>query len=166
MPRVHRVRRRLTDGRVSIHWYHRPTKIKLPSPDSPDFQAAYAAAEQQWVAQKAAAPAAAHPELNEQATNRPQESAQPSPAARSPAPKFVTQKFASQLKDGPRTPAELASKMQRRRAGVTQAEIARVIRAAKQAGATQVELRLSDSASAIVRLQPDNSIAPDEEIVL
>jgi hypothetical protein len=77
----------------------------------------------------------------------------------------VTQEFALRLKDGLRTPAELASRMRRRRAAVTQAEIARIIRAAKQAGATQVELRLSDSSSAIVRLQSDNSV-DSEDIIL
>jgi hypothetical protein len=47
------VRRRLTDGKVRTHWYHRPTKIKLPPPDSAEFQPRYAAAEQQWAAQLA-----------------------------------------------------------------------------------------------------------------
>lgn len=68
-------------------------------------------------------------------------------------------------KNTPRTPAELVSRMRRRRAAVSQAEIARVIRAAKQAGAAQVEVRLNDSSSVIVRLQSDNPV-DSEEIIL
>jgi hypothetical protein len=62
--------------------------------------------------------------------------------------------------------AEGTPKVPRRRAAVTQAQIARIIRAAKQAGATEVEVRLSDSASVLVHLEPDNSVAPAEEIIL
>lgn len=54
IPRVQRVPRRLTDGRIRYHFYHRPTRTRLPSPDSPDFQAAYATAEQRWAAQQSA----------------------------------------------------------------------------------------------------------------
>jgi hypothetical protein len=42
--------------------------------------------------------------------------------------------------------------MARRRATVVQADIARIIRAAKQTGADQLELRLSDSPVVIIRL--------------
>lgn len=91
---------------------------------------------------------------------------QPSPAGTAEPTKVVTQEFASRLKDGLRAPAELASRMRRRRAAVTKAEIARIIRAAKQAGATQVELRLSDSSSAIVRLQEGGLLESDDDIVL
>jgi hypothetical protein len=96
----------------------------------------------------------------------------PSPVAQAkdsgaPAPpKLVTQKVASRTAGRPRTPAELVAKMQRRRAAVMQADIARIIRAAKQAGAAQVEVRLNDSSTVVVRLQPENSLASDEEIIL
>lgn len=54
----------------------------------------------------------------------------------------------------------------RRRSAITQADIARIIRAAKQAGAAQIELRLSDSARILIRLQPDKPLAETEDIVL
>jgi hypothetical protein len=54
----------------------------------------------------------------------------------------------------------------RRRASITQADIARIIRAAKQAGAAQVEVRLTDSSSVIVHLALEDSANDDEEIVL
>lgn len=39
---VHRVRRRLADGRHNYHHYHRPTRSKLPGlPGSAEFMAAY-----------------------------------------------------------------------------------------------------------------------------
>ena len=39
---VQRVRRRLCDGRVNYHHYHRPTRTKLPGqPLSPEFMAVY-----------------------------------------------------------------------------------------------------------------------------
>ncbi len=48
---VHRVRRRLSDGRCNYHHYHRPTRTKLPGqPGSPEFMAAYEACERQLVA--------------------------------------------------------------------------------------------------------------------
>jgi hypothetical protein len=57
--------------------------------------------------------------------------------------------------------------MPRRPATITQADIARVIRAAKQAGAKEVEVRVGDSSSIIVRLGATNEfLAPSEEIVL
>jgi len=44
---VQRIRRVLSDGRQKHHFYHRPTRTKLPgSPGSPEFIAAYKAAEQ------------------------------------------------------------------------------------------------------------------------
>lgn len=43
---LHRVRRQLTDGTSKIHFYHRPTKTRLPPPHDPAFDAAYEAAEQ------------------------------------------------------------------------------------------------------------------------
>jgi hypothetical protein len=43
---VQRVRRLLSDGRCNYHYYHRKTRTKLPGlPGSPEFQAAYDAAE-------------------------------------------------------------------------------------------------------------------------
>jgi hypothetical protein len=39
------VRRRLSDGRINLHYYHRPTGTRLPPPGSPGFQEAYEAAE-------------------------------------------------------------------------------------------------------------------------
>jgi hypothetical protein len=73
---------------------------------------------------------------------------------------------ASSAASQPASPARRLSILGRRRARVTQAEIARVIRAAKQAGAAQVEVRLSDSGSILIRLQPDDPLASDEEIIL
>jgi hypothetical protein len=59
--------------------------------------------------------------------------------------------------------------MPRRPAQITQADIARVIRAAKQAGAAEVVVRVGDQ-SIIVRLAPSTApetpLAPAEEIVL
>jgi hypothetical protein len=53
---VQRVRRRLTDGTMHMHFYHRPTKIRLPSPNDPSFTAAYKAAEQQLEMQQSKEP--------------------------------------------------------------------------------------------------------------
>ena len=50
--RVQRVRRRLTDGNVRLHFYHRPTGRRLPDPVNPDFAAAYEAAERELVEQR------------------------------------------------------------------------------------------------------------------
>ena len=59
--------------------------------------------------------------------------------------------------------------MPRRPAQITQADMARVIRAAKQAGATEVEVKIGD-ASMLVKLAPstgdDKGVAHDTEIVL
>src|SRR5262249_59667450 len=44
--------------------------------------------------------------------------------------------------------------MPRRPAVITQADVRRVIRAAKQAGASEVEVRLGDQAKILVRLSP------------
>lgn len=46
--RVQRVRRRLTDDTVRCHFYHRPTRRRLPDPANPDFAAAYEAAERKF----------------------------------------------------------------------------------------------------------------------
>jgi hypothetical protein len=59
--------------------------------------------------------------------------------------------------------------MPRRPAQITQADVARVIRAAKQAGASEVVVKVGDE-SLIVRLTPSTGVevplAPAEEIVL
>jgi len=59
--------------------------------------------------------------------------------------------------------------MPRRRATLTQADIARAIRAAKQAGAAEVEVRVAD-ASILVRLAPstgeETRLEPADDIVL
>ena len=44
--------------------------------------------------------------------------------------------------------------MSRRPATITQADIARAIRAAKQEGATEVEIRIGKNASLLIRLRP------------
>jgi hypothetical protein len=57
---VHRVRRRLSDGRYSYHHYHRPTRTKLPGlPGSAEFMAAYEECERRLAAAKAHATAPA-----------------------------------------------------------------------------------------------------------
>jgi hypothetical protein len=59
--------------------------------------------------------------------------------------------------------------MPRRAAQITQAEVARIIRAAKQAGASEVVVRIGER-SVIVRLGqstiPEKPLEQDEEIVL
>ena len=59
--------------------------------------------------------------------------------------------------------------MPRRAAQITQAEVARVIRAAKQAGASEVVVKIGEQ-SVIVRLGQSTAmekpLVPDEEIVL
>lgn len=59
--------------------------------------------------------------------------------------------------------------MPRRPATVTQADIARTVRAAKQAGASEVEVRVG-SAVFLIRLEsstgPDLPPVPEKEIVL
>ena len=56
--------------------------------------------------------------------------------------------------------------MTNRPARVTQAEIERVIRAARKAGLTEVEVKLSGDASIRIPLIPEKPIADAEEIVL
>ncbi|MGB6534924.1 MAG: hypothetical protein WBF58_03075 [Xanthobacteraceae bacterium] len=73
------------------------------------------------------------------------------------APKVVTQKESIESTQVMPT---------RRRSAIIQADIARTIRAAKQAGAARVEVRLSDSSTAIVRLGPDGLLEFDEDIIL
>jgi hypothetical protein len=59
--------------------------------------------------------------------------------------------------------------MPRRPARVTQAEIARAIRAAKEAGAAEVEVRLGDQSSIFIRLSStdaEETLEHSKEIVL
>jgi hypothetical protein len=55
--------------------------------------------------------------------------------------------------------------MARRPANITQADVARVIRAAKQAGASEVEVRIGDRDAIIIRIAPSTgtSATPLEE---
>jgi len=50
---VHRVSRPLADGRRRVHYYHRPTRIKLVGqPGSAEFMQSYLAAERVWAARR------------------------------------------------------------------------------------------------------------------
>jgi hypothetical protein len=54
-----------------------------------------------------------------------------------------------------------------RPAQFTQADVARVIRAAKQAGAVEVKIKIGDDAwASILLLSPDKPVAESAEIVL
>ena len=50
--------------------------------------------------------------------------------------------------------------MPRRPATIIQADVARVIRAAKQEGAAEVEVRLGDRASILIRITPSTKSDP------
>jgi hypothetical protein len=57
--------------------------------------------------------------------------------------------------------------MTRTPANITQADIARAIRAAKQAGASEVEVRIGEQSKIIIRLSsPQPELGKSEEIVL
>lgn len=61
--------------------------------------------------------------------------------------------------------------MSRRPATITQADVARVLRAAKQVGAAEVEVLNKDGERVLVRFQPstggdDAPLAPAREVVL
>lgn len=60
--------------------------------------------------------------------------------------------------------------MSRRPAAITQADVARAIRAAKQTGASAVEVRVGDQATIVIRLTPstgdEKPLEADGEIVL
>jgi hypothetical protein len=56
--------------------------------------------------------------------------------------------------------------MSNRPARFLQAEIERAIRAARKAGATEVELKIGDAVSIRIRLGSDRPVAEGEEIVL
>jgi hypothetical protein len=49
--------------------------------------------------------------------------------------------------------------MARRPANITQADLARAIRAAKKAGATEVEVRIGDRDAIIIRIVPSTGTA-------
>jgi hypothetical protein len=177
------------------HFYFTPLWEKLPgSWGSPKFMSALIDCERRHATQKLAANASQAPA--QQPQNQSPAAAQPSQDATSPPPKLVTRNptegaldqavsslspppappspgpnateivTRAKLTRRPDSPRHLVVRMTRRRAAVTQAEIARVIRAAKQAGAAQVELRLNDSSIAVIRLQPDNSVASDDEEII
>jgi hypothetical protein len=58
----------------------------------------------------------------------------------------------------------------KRPAAFTQADVARAIRAAKQTGAAEVEVRVGEQATILIRLSPstapDQALEPKREIVL
>jgi hypothetical protein len=56
--------------------------------------------------------------------------------------------------------------MSNRPARISQAEIERAIRAARKAGATEVEVKMGDGVSIRIPLVPDRPVAESEEIVL
>ena len=60
--------------------------------------------------------------------------------------------------------------MSRRAAAITQADVARAIRAAKQAGAAAVEVYARDGAKIVIVLSPSTApatpVEPDREVVL
>ena len=60
--------------------------------------------------------------------------------------------------------------MTRRPAAITQADVARVIRAAKQAGAAEVEVRVGEQSSIVVRMASSTGaqspLEPAEQIIL
>ncbi len=60
--------------------------------------------------------------------------------------------------------------MARRPANITQADVARAIRAAKQAGASEVEVRVGGHATILIRLEPSTAqktaLVEEGEIVL
>jgi hypothetical protein len=59
--------------------------------------------------------------------------------------------------------------MSRRPANLTQADIARAVRAAKQAGAREVEVKMGGEASIIIRITASSSdvaVVPEKSIVL
>jgi DNA-binding XRE family transcriptional regulator len=60
--------------------------------------------------------------------------------------------------------------MSRRPAAITQADVAQAIRAAKQTGAAEIEIRIGEQLSIVIRLNSstgvDKPLAPAGEIVL
>jgi hypothetical protein len=60
--------------------------------------------------------------------------------------------------------------MSRRPAAITQADVARAIRAAKQTGAAEIEIRLGDQSTILIRLNSstgdEERLEPSEQIIL
>lgn len=60
--------------------------------------------------------------------------------------------------------------MSRRPAAITQADVARAIRAARQAGAAEVEVRVGKEATIVIRMSPSTGeptrLEPEPEVVL
>jgi hypothetical protein len=60
--------------------------------------------------------------------------------------------------------------MPRRSTAITQADVARAIRAAKQTGAAEVEIRIGEQSTIVIRLNSstgaERPLEPDGEIVL
>jgi hypothetical protein len=56
--------------------------------------------------------------------------------------------------------------MIKRQARITQAEIERVIRAAKKGGAAEIVVKIGDAATVRIPLVPEKPVAESEEIVL
>jgi hypothetical protein len=63
-----------------------------------------------------------------------------------------------------------ASSMPRRPAAFTQADLARAVRAAKQAGASEVVVKCKDGGELIIRISQSTAseipLAPEEEVIL
>jgi hypothetical protein len=137
--------------RLHARWRHYPEAKSIKHPfGSADWVKEWFACERRYAEQHKTAPV---PRLDQSPSV-----AQPRRQADTDITEFVTRHQAAD---------EAHGLPPRRRSAITQAEIARVIRAAKQAGAPQIELRLSDSARILIRLQADNSVASDDkEIIL
>jgi hypothetical protein len=166
LPNVQKLRRRLVDDRYREHLRHRKTGQKLPGPPgSAQCMAALIGCERRYAAQQQATKPTNEPP--EHSHNKSSSTAQPSQTAPSPPPEFVTRNSAGPSRE-PRPADSLI--IRRRRAAITQADIARIIRAAIQAGAAEVEVRLPQQSTIVIRLQPsaspDISLAPSEEVVL
>jgi hypothetical protein len=166
LPNVQRLRRRLVDDRYREHLRHRKTGQKLPGPlGSPECMAALIASERRYATQQQATKPSNEPP--ERSLNQSPSPAQQSQIGTFSAPESVTQKGVG---SEPESHTTSVLKISRRKSQITQADIARIIRAAKQTGATQVEVRLNDSSTVVIRLQPsatpDIPLAPREEIVL
>ena len=161
LPNVHPPRRKVNHGGYNgykRYYYFRPTGEPLAgSPGSPEFMRNLLRAERERAQQQ------------KQATPPEQTHKQsPSPTQQSQTAPSTASEFVVQNNGGRRSKSEPRDLLvvRRRRTTITQADIARIIRAAKQAGAAQIEVRLNDSSTVLIRLQPDNSLAQSEEIVL
>jgi hypothetical protein len=169
IPNAQRIWKKLQQGDGAGHWlfYFRPTSERLPGPwGSPAFMQSLIACERRYAGRLAVQSAPSPAPLANQPPAAPQSSAGAGQVAR----KLVTRISVSETKDQPpRTPADLVARMRRRRAAVTQAEIARIIRAAKQAGATEVEVRMAEHSKIVIRLHgtsTDEPLATESEVVL